>query len=113
MTRSRGILQCRIADGRGHELCRVPVRNDVGDWPQTLGSGPDDGIRVDLAGIPESVVLLHVSGRHLQVTARRAGVVCIRGERLGQGESRRTDGRFTVGDLTVEIVHDGTDEECD
>ena len=113
MTKPRGDLQCRVVDGDGKELCRVPVRNEVGCWPQTLGSGPDDGIRVDLDAMPEAVVLVDVSGRHLQVTARCPGVVRLRGEVLRQGESCRTDGTFAVGDLLVEIVHDGDDADCD
>jgi len=106
-------LWCTVVDGRTGERCRVVVRNEDGSWPQTLGSGANDSIRIELAGMPPRAIVIVPSGRHLQITAQVPDLVHVRGERLGAGAARRVDGAFAIGTMVVTFDHadsDGGDE---
>jgi len=113
MSQRSNALWCSVVEERTGERRRVAVRNDAGSWPQTLGSSPDDGIRVDLAAMPPRAILVVPSGRHLQVTAQVPDLVRVRGEQLGMGASRRVDGTFAIGPLLVTFEHaeDHDDED--
>lgn len=86
------------------------MRNEVGCWPQHLGSGPDDDIRLPTGAAPARAAALLPSGRHVQVTALVPNLVRVRNETLGEGESRRVDGSFDLGPLRITLRSAGDDD---
>lgn len=112
MSQPANALWCIVVEERTGERCRVVVRNDAGNWPQSLGSGAADDIRIELAGMPPRAIVVVPSGRHLQVTAQAPDLVRVRGELLRAGASCRVDGAFTIGTMVVTFEHsDGHDDE--
>ena len=95
-----------IEDANGGVLQRLTVRNDVGAWPQHLGSGVSDEIRVASALVPPRAVRLTASGPHFLVTALVDGCVVVGGAPLAAGRSRRADGGFQVAGLRVAFAVD-------
>ncbi|MCB9878782.1 MAG: hypothetical protein H6835_14400 [Planctomycetes bacterium] len=96
-------MWCDAFDASSGERCRIEVCNDAGRWPQTLGSSAHDDLCVPLAAMPAQAVRLLPSGPHLQVTALVANLVRVHQELLEAGASRRTDGAFEVGTISVKI----------
>lgn len=103
------LLTWRVEDATGALLHRLAVRNTIGSWPQYLGSGVDDDIRVSSPMVPARAVRLVPSGRHMLVTALVAGSVIVDGVLLAEGAERRADRSFEVAG--IKVVFDDGDED--